>query len=68
MEEITSRLDVAMDAPAFERHLSHLRRDFHIEVRPGRSCHAYKLGAFRAFLGQEDHVRHEAFAKPGKIS
>jgi DNA (cytosine-5)-methyltransferase 1 len=68
MDEITSRLDVAMDAPAFERHLSHLRRDFHIEVRPGRPGYAYQLGAFRAFLGQEDHLRHEAFLKPGKIS
>ena len=29
---------------------------------------AYKLGPFKAFTGQDDHLRHEAFVHPSKIS
>ena len=50
-----------MDVPAFERHLAHLKRDFHIEVETRKSGDAYRLGAFKAFVGQDDHLRHEAF-------
>jgi DNA (cytosine-5)-methyltransferase 1 len=46
----------------------HLRRDFHIEVDTRKTGDAYKLGIFKAFVGQEDHLRHEAFLKPSKIS
>lgn len=68
MEQILHRLPCPMDVPAFERRLSHLKRDFDIEVRPGRAGDAYRLGAFKAFVGQDDHVRHEAFVHPAKIS
>jgi len=68
MEQIVRRLKVPMDIPAFERHLSHLKRDFHIEVQPRRAGDAYKLGPFKAFVGQDDHLRHEAFVNPSKIS
>jgi DNA (cytosine-5)-methyltransferase 1 len=68
MEQILRRLDAPMEIPAFERHLSHLRRDFHIEVRQRKTGDAYKLGEFKAFVGQDDHLRHEAFLRPGKIS
>jgi hypothetical protein len=27
-----------------------------------------RLGEFRAFVGQDDHLRHDAFAHPSKIS
>jgi len=57
-----------MEIPAFERHLAHLRRDFLIEVDRRPSGDAYRLGAFRAFVGQDDHLRHEAFAHPAQIS
>ena len=40
-----------------------LSRDFDIEVRDGASGPAYKLATVEAFLGQEDHSRHEAFLK-----
>ena len=62
------RLRVLLDVPAFERHLAHLRRDFHIEVEARKAGDAYKLGAFKGFVGQDDHLRHEAFLKPTKIS
>jgi DNA (cytosine-5)-methyltransferase 1 len=57
-----------MDVPAFERHLAHLRQDFHIDTGPRKAGDAYRLGDFKAFVGQSDHLRHEAFLKPTKIS
>jgi DNA (cytosine-5)-methyltransferase 1 len=68
MEQVLRRLPAPLDVPAFERHLAHLKRDFHIDVRPGKSGDAYRLGAFKAFVGQDDHLRHEAFIHPARIS
>ncbi|MBV9382169.1 MAG: DNA (cytosine-5-)-methyltransferase [Streptosporangiaceae bacterium] len=44
------------------RQLSHLSQDFELEIGDSRDGPAYRLGAFRAFLGQRDHIRHERFA------
>jgi DNA (cytosine-5)-methyltransferase 1 len=44
-----------------ERRISLLSRDFDIDTRQSKAGPAYKLLSFRAFTGQEDHVRHEAF-------
>lgn len=68
MDQILRRLDAPMEVPAFERHLSHLKRDFHIEVVARKAVDAYKLGPFKAFVGQDDHLRHEAFPHPSKNS
>jgi len=68
MEQIVRRLAVPMEVPAFERHLAHLKRDFRIEVDTRKTGDAYKLGEFKAFIGQDDHVRHEAFLNPTTIS
>lgn len=68
MEQIMRQLPVAMDVPAFERHLAHLRRDFHVAVEARRTGDAYQLGTFKAFVGQDDHLRHEAFVRPSRIS
>jgi DNA (cytosine-5)-methyltransferase 1 len=68
MDQILRRLTVPLDVSAFERHLAHLRRDFSIEVQPRKSGDAYKLGPFKAFTGQDDHLRHEAFVRPTRIS
>jgi DNA (cytosine-5)-methyltransferase 1 len=68
MEQIVRRLGEPMEISAFERHLSHLERDFHIEVDARRTGNAYRLGSFKAFVGQGDHLRHEAFIKPSRIS
>lgn len=68
MEQILRRLDAPMEVPAFERHLSHLKRDFHIEVDARKAGDAYRLGPFKAFVGQDDHLRHEAFINPTRIS
>jgi DNA (cytosine-5)-methyltransferase 1 len=69
MEQILRRLGAPMETPAFERHMAHLRQDFHIDVDPRKpGGDAYRLGGFKAFTGQADHLRHEAFVKPSKIS
>jgi DNA (cytosine-5)-methyltransferase 1 len=68
MEQILRRIPAPLDVPAFERHLAHLKRDFHIEVETRKSADAYRLGAFKAFVGQDSHLRHEAFLHPTKIS
>jgi DNA (cytosine-5)-methyltransferase 1 len=47
-----------------DTHLKHLRRDFYIEA----DQNAVKLGAFKAFTGQDNHLRHEAFRNPTRIS
>jgi DNA (cytosine-5)-methyltransferase 1 len=57
-----------MEVPDFERHLNHLKRDFHIDVATRKTGSPYKLGVFKAFVGQDDHLRHEAFIRPSKIS
>jgi DNA (cytosine-5)-methyltransferase 1 len=43
-------------------HLRHLSQDFELEMADGRDGPAYRLGPFRAFLGQLDHARHQRFA------
>ena len=68
MEQILRRIPAPLDVPGFERHLAHLKRDFHIEVETRKSGDAYRLSAFKAFVGQGDHLRHEAFMHPTKIS
>jgi DNA (cytosine-5)-methyltransferase 1 len=68
MDQILRRLAGPMDVPAFERHLAHLRQDFRIDVDPRKAGDAYRLADFKAFIGQDDHVRHEAFVKPSRIS
>ena len=68
MDQVLRRLAVPMEVPAFERHLAHLKRDFRIEVDTRKTGDAYQLGQFKAFIGQDDHLRHEAFLNPSRIS
>jgi len=44
--------------------LRHLGQDFELEVADSgsRDGPAYRLGSFKAFLGQPEHARHERFA------
>jgi DNA (cytosine-5)-methyltransferase 1 len=48
-------------AAVLER-LRHLSQDFELEIADSRDGPAYRLGRFRAFLGQPDHARHQRFA------
>ncbi len=42
--------------------LRHLGQDFELEVADSGDGPAYRLGGFKAFLGQPEHARHERFA------
>ncbi|MFI7640598.1 DNA cytosine methyltransferase [Nonomuraea sp. NPDC049400] len=52
-----------LELKELERRINLLGRDFQIEVRNGTEPAAYKLGAFKAFMGQDDHIRHDQFEK-----
>jgi DNA (cytosine-5)-methyltransferase 1 len=60
--QIERVIGTQLDIPELERRISLLSRDFHVDVRNGTSPVAYRLGAFKAFLGQEDHLRHDLFS------
>jgi DNA (cytosine-5)-methyltransferase 1 len=61
------QIERAVGAPLepyeLERSISILGRDFEVEIRNGSTTTAYKLGQFKAFIGQDDHVRHDLFLK-----
>jgi DNA (cytosine-5)-methyltransferase 1 len=42
--------------------LRHLGQDFELEVADSGDGPAYRLGGFKAFLGQPEHARHQCFA------
>jgi DNA (cytosine-5)-methyltransferase 1 len=42
--------------------LGHLGQDFELEVAESGDGPAYRLGRFKAFLGQPEHARHQRFA------
>jgi DNA (cytosine-5)-methyltransferase 1 len=52
----------SLSGPAVLRRLEDLGRDFHVETATSRAGLAYRLGEFKAFLGQLDHTRHERFS------
>lgn len=60
---ILGKLRVPYDVIKLERRIAHLSKDFGIDVLDTKSGPAYKLGEFKAFIGQESHGRHEAFAQ-----
>lgn len=59
--QICRATDLTLEPHELERRIALLGRDFHIEIRNGKQPPAYKLGPFKAFLGQEDHIRHNQF-------
>ncbi|MFF0592575.1 DNA cytosine methyltransferase [Streptomyces antibioticus] len=67
VEQIIIRLaknGVPMDQPEVERRLNHLGHDFELEKTERKSGElAYFLGEFKAFVGQDDHQRHDLFTQ-----
>jgi DNA (cytosine-5)-methyltransferase 1 len=59
--EIERAIGAPVEVPELERRMSLLGRDFELEVRSGDGSVAYRLGTFRAFLGQELHIRNKLF-------
>ncbi|MEU4691841.1 DNA (cytosine-5-)-methyltransferase [Actinoplanes sp. NPDC023714] len=52
-----------IEVPELERRIGLLSRDFDIHIEERSTGPAYRFGGFKAFLGQEDHLRHEVFQK-----
>ena len=59
IDSIIARLDEPCDVQAIERRLAYLAKDFVIEVKDTSRGPRYRLGDFRAFVGQQNHHRHE---------
>ncbi|MGW4394450.1 DNA cytosine methyltransferase [Amycolatopsis nivea] len=62
-EEIKKEAGLQLEIPELEKRISLINQDFEIEIEEGPKGAEYKLGDFKAFVGQDDHVRHEAFQK-----
>jgi DNA (cytosine-5)-methyltransferase 1 len=45
------------------RQLGHLAQDFELAMTPAADGPLYRLGPFKAFLGQQDHERNRRFAQ-----
>jgi len=61
--DIKRALAGAFDTDQIQRRVDFLIRDFEVEVKAVRGHLAYRLGEWRAFRGQDSHVRHLAFAE-----
>lgn len=61
--QISAGIGMEMTAPEFDRRISLLERDFEIERDVRRSEVVYRLGEFRAFIGQSNHARHNFYEK-----
>ncbi len=46
-----------------EQRIKHLSRDFDMRIEPKDGEQSFKLGNFRAFVGQAEHIRHEYLAQ-----
>jgi DNA (cytosine-5)-methyltransferase 1 len=61
--DIKRALAGAFDVDQIQRRIDFLIRDFEVEIKTVRGHRAYRLGEWRAFRGQESHLRHLAFAE-----
>ncbi|MFF8971523.1 DNA cytosine methyltransferase [Streptomyces sp. NPDC014995] len=59
-----AKTGTSMDQPEVERRLNHLGHDFELQKTERKSGElAYSLGQFKAFVGQDDHQRHDLFTQ-----
>jgi DNA (cytosine-5)-methyltransferase 1 len=63
LDQLSDRLASPYSAAEIQKRIDNLDRDFVIEIKATRKGPAYRLGEFKAFLGQADHHRHLAFAQ-----
>ncbi|MFF0341890.1 DNA cytosine methyltransferase [Kribbella sp. NPDC004875] len=64
VNEIHQRISGSLTHEEIEIRLKHLTRDFNMSrIESAAGEPAYKLGDFRAFIGQDDHIRHEYLAQ-----
>ena len=60
--QIAALAGAGVSAAAVLGRLGQLGQDFELEIAGSRGEPTYRLGQFKAFLGQQDHVRHQRFA------
>jgi DNA (cytosine-5)-methyltransferase 1 len=63
MQELVEGTDGALTREEIELRIKHLSRDFDMRIDLKRGEQTFKLGNFRAFVGQDEHVRHEYLAQ-----
>ncbi|GAA1555705.1 DNA (cytosine-5-)-methyltransferase [Kribbella hippodromi] len=64
LDEIYEQLGQSLPHAEIEVRLKHLMRDFNMHRDTNDSGdETFQLGDFRAFIGQDDHVRHEYLAQ-----
>lgn len=64
LDAIYQRIDQSLPLAEIELRLKHLMRDFNMHRDTNEAGETtYRLGDFRAFIGQDDHVRHEYLAQ-----
>ncbi|MFD4676487.1 DNA cytosine methyltransferase [Lentzea sp. NPDC058450] len=68
--QISKAIGKELEAHELEHRISLLSKDFELEIdRDKPAAPKFKLGRFKAFVGQDDHVRHDLFNKnKSKIS
>ena len=62
IERIIGMADEPLNHGEVLKRLKHLARDFTIHSEDTDGGPAYRLGEFRAFIGQDEHIRHEYLA------
>lgn len=62
-DKLVKEAELQLGIPELEKRISMLSQDFNVLQREHKSTVEYKLAGFKAFVGQDDHVRHEAFQK-----
>ncbi|MFE9538107.1 DNA cytosine methyltransferase [Streptomyces sp. NPDC006691] len=61
---VLAKAGVTMDQPEVERHLNHISHDFELNMTERKTGGTtYGLGEFKAFIGQDDHQRHDLFSQ-----
>lgn len=60
-KQLMKAIGTKFDPAELERRIGLLSKDFDIEVATRGQTVRYKLGKFKAFLGQDDHDRHAQF-------
>jgi len=60
---ISKLLGGTLPLPEIAARVTRLSHDFHVDSASRGGSPAWRLGEFKAFLGQDDHLRHEAFAQ-----
>lgn len=61
MDDLLSRLSKSYSASALQDRIDRLEKDFAIERQRTNRGMKVRLGEFKAFIGQPDHHRHQAF-------